>query len=162
VESSNAEVRIREVRGSNVLLDEDLADIYGVPVKVLNQAVRRNAERFPPDFMFRLTRAEAEILRSQSVTSRSGHGGRRYLPLAFTQEGVAMLSSVLRSDRAVRVNVEIMRAFVRMRAMVFQSKDLARRIDALEEKYDKHFRVVFDAIRELMTPPRSPPRRIGF
>ena len=154
--------RIHELRGHNVMLDRDLADLYGVEVRVLNQAVARNGDRFPADFMFQLTVEEADRLGSQSASVRRRHGGRRHLPFAFTEEGVAMLSSVLRSDRAVRVNVEIMRAFVRLRRMVIDHKDLSRRLDALEAKYDDQFKVVFEAIRELMEPPSEPAKVIGF
>jgi len=154
--------RIHELRGHNVMFDGDLADLYRVEVRVLNQAVMRNAGRFPPDFMFQLTTEEADRFRSASAPPRQ-HGGRRHLPFAFTEEGVAMLSSVLRSDRAVRVNVEIMRAFVRMRRMVIEHKDLSRRLDALEAKYDDHFKIVFEAIRQLMEPPPlEPANAIGF
>jgi len=149
------------VRGHRVMLDEYLAPLYGVRVKVLNQAVKRNAERFPPDFMFRLTAGEVRHLRSQTVTS-SSWGGRRYLPFAFTEQGVAMLSSVLRSERAVRVNIEIMRAFVRLRQVLQNNVALALKLAALEKKYDSQFKVVFDVIRELMEPPVKTPRRIGF
>ena len=148
------------------MLDADLAELYGVPTKALVQAVKRNPDRFPPDFMFMLTEQEHAILRSQIVTSSSSPrswGGRRYAPYAFTEQGVAMLSSVLQSEQAVRVNVEIMRAFVRLRGLIRQDQELARRIDALESRYDRQFKVVFDAIRELMTPPQpAPKRRIGF
>ncbi|MFZ2225681.1 MAG: ORF6N domain-containing protein [Candidatus Deferrimicrobium sp.] len=149
------------IRGHRVLLDQDLAELYGVPTKIFNQSVRRNAHRFPEDFMFRLTGEEFQILRSQIVTSRSW-GGRRYLPLAFTEQGVAMLSSVLNSDRAIRVNIAIMRAFVRLRGFVVSNEELARKLAVLERKYDVQFKVVFDAIRELMTPPVKAKRRIGF
>src|SRR5437762_1584105 len=135
-----------------MMLDEDLADLYGVTTKRLNQQVRRNAERFPFDFMFQLSRDEATSLRLQIATSNEGRGGRRYAPLAFTQEGVAMLSGVLHSPRAVQVNIEIMRAFVRLRRILGEHKDLARKLDALERKYDMQFKVVFDAIRKLMEP----------
>jgi hypothetical protein len=163
--SAEVEQRIYDARGYKVLLDEDLAALYGVPVKVLNQAVKRNSDRFPDDFMFRLTAAEHASLRSQSVTlEKQGRGQhRKYLPLAFTEQGVAMLSSVLRSERAVQVNIEIMRTFVRMRALVLHHKDLARRLDELEAHYDDQFKIVFDAIRRLMAPPRRKrPRAIGF
>jgi hypothetical protein len=159
------------VRGENVMLDADLAKLYGVPTKALNRAVKRNEERFPGDFMFQLTRQEAEdlgrqigpaSLRFQSGTS-SRWGGRRYLPYVFTEQGVAMLSSVLRSPRAILVNVEIMRAFVRLRAMAYSYKDLANKLHALEQKYDARFKDVFDAIRALMAPPPgAAKRRIGF
>ena len=152
------------------MLDADLASLYGVSTKALVQAVKRNLERFPGDFMFQLTEQEVRALRSQIVTlddasGRSRGRGRhaKYLPHAFTEQGVAMLSSVLKSKRAARVNVEIMRAFVRLRGMIAHSQDLARKLDALESKYDRQFKVVFDAIRELMAPPPSAPkRRIGF
>ena len=144
--------RIRDciivLRGQKVIFDVDLADLYGVKTKVLNQAVTRNIERFPKDFMFRLTRQELINLRSQIVTSR--WGGTRYLPRAFTEQGVAMLSSVLRSKRAVQVNIEIMRAFVKLRELLSSHKDLEKRLNDLEKKYDKQFKVVFQAIRELM------------
>ena len=143
------------------MLDADLADLYGVETKALNRAVRRNVGRFPDDFMFQLTFDEAENLKCQFGTSR--WGGRRYQPYAFTEQGVAMLSSVLRSERAVRVNIEIMRAFVQLRQMLASHADLARKLVALEKKYDAQFKIVFDAIRELMTPPEPPrKRRIGF
>ncbi len=152
------------VRGQKVLLDSDLANLYGVETKVLNQAVRRNLARFPADFMFRLTKAELEKWRSQFVTSKPGAKmGLRRPPYAFTEQGVAMLSSVLHSDRAVAVNIEIMRAFVRLREMLAGHADLSRRLDDLEKKYDGQFRAVFDAIRQLMAPPTSSPKRaIGF
>lgn len=158
------ERHIHEVRGLKVLLDEDLAKLYGVEVKALNQAVRRNSQRFPADFMFQLSPKEHAALRSQTVTLETGRGRyRKYAPYAFTEQGVAMLSSVLRSERAIRVNVEIMRTFVRLRAMMVEHKDLADRLDALEAKYDKRFRVVFEAIRELMAPrPGENKRVIGF
>jgi len=143
------------------MLDSDLAGLYELPLKRLNQQVRRNRERFPEDFMFELSKEEHANLRSQFATSRSW-GGRRTAPLAFTEQGVAMLSSVLHSPRAVRVNIEIMRAFVRLRRMLQGNADLARKLDALESKYDGQFRDVFEAIRALMTPPDGPRRRIGY
>lgn len=149
------------VRGQRVMLDAELAALYGVDTKVLNQAVKRNIERFPDDFMFQLTKDEAGNLKSQLGDS-VGSGGRRYLPYAFTEQGVAMLSSVLRSARAVQVNVEIMRAFVRLRQMLQANTELARKLAALERKYDAQFRIVFDAIRDLMGPPVRSRRRIGF
>jgi hypothetical protein len=165
-EHSVAEARIARailtLRSHRVMLDVDLAALYGVETKRLIQAVKRNPDRFPPDFMFRLNNQEVERLRSQIVTSNT-RGGRRYAPYAFTEQGVAMLSSVLRSPRAVLVNVEIMRAFVRLRRMLAANAELARKVAALESKYDAQFKVVFDAIRELMAP--APPRRnraIGF
>lgn len=152
------------IRGQRVLLDMDLAVLYGVTTKSLNQAVKRNRTRFPRDFMFRLSAAETiELNRSQTVTGSQKHRDPRYPPYAFTEQGVAMLSSVLRSERAVEVNIEIMRAFVRLREMLAGHAELARRLDELEKKYDGQFRVVFDAIRQLMAPPASAPRRrIGF
>jgi ORF6N domain-containing protein len=151
------------LRGHKVMLDSDLATLYAVETKVLNQAISRNVERFPEDFMFQLTEAEAAFLRSQSVTLKTGRGQhRKYPPYAFTEQGVAMLSSVLRSPRAVRVNIEIMRAFVRLREMIATNKELARRLDGLENKYDAQFKGVFDAIRQLMAPPQRSRRSIGF
>jgi hypothetical protein len=151
------------LRGHRVMLDVDLALLYGVPTKALVQAVKRNIERFPADFMFQLTAAEFAGLKSQIVTSKS-RGGRRTRPYAFTEQGVAMLSSVLRSQRAVAVNVEIMRAFVRLRQLLASNSDLARRLDTLEQKYDRQFTVVFDAIRALMNKPdeETPKPQIGY
>jgi hypothetical protein len=153
---------ILRLRGCNVLLDADLAALYQVDVKVLNQAVKRYRARFPGDFMFRLSGHETKSLRSQIVTSKVGRGGRRTPPYAFTEHGIAMLSSVLRSPRAVQVNVEIMRAFVRHRQMLTSNVELARKLDDLETKYDAKFSVVFQAIRDLMTPPAASRTRIGF
>lgn len=138
------------IRRHKVMLDSDLAKLYNVTTKQLNQQVRRNPSRFPPDFMFQLTPKEAAALRSQFVTSKQGRGGRRYAPLAFTEQGVAMLSSVLKSDRAVLVNIAIMRTFVRLREILSTHRGLARKLNELEKKYDAKFRVVFDAIRMLM------------
>jgi hypothetical protein len=150
------------LRGQRVILDSDLADLYGVSVKNLVQAIKRNRDRFPVDFMFQLEKQEVVRLRSQFVTS-NGRGGRRYPPYAFTEQGVAMLSSVLRSRRAVLVNIEIMRAFVLLRGMLTSNAELARKLAELEARYDEQFRVVFDAIRELMTgPDPGPTRQIGF
>src|SRR5216117_207868 len=134
----------------------------GSQTRELVQAVARNADRFPTDFMFQLTPQEIKVLRSQFVISKTGRGGRRTRPYTFTEQGVAMLSSVLRSPRAVRVNIEIMRAFVRLRRMLESHTDLARKLNELEKKYDKQFKVVFQAIRELMAPPPPTGRRIGF
>ncbi len=146
------------------MLDRDLAELYGVTTKAFNQAVKRNLERFPGDFMFQLNEAELENWRSQIVTSNpSAKMGLRRRPYAFTEQGVAMLSSVLHSKRAVQVNIAIMRAFVKLRELLASHKDLARKLDALEKKYDVHFQVVFDAIRKLMEPEELPPRQqIGF
>ncbi len=149
------------IRDEKVMLDHDLAALYSVPTKVLVQAVKRNAARFPPDFMFRLSIDEFANLRSQIVTS--SWGGRRIPPYAFTEHGVAMLSTVLRSERAVAVNVEIMRTFVRLRRLLLSQEDMARKLGELEQRYDRQFKVVFDAIRRIMTPDVPPKRRrIGF
>jgi hypothetical protein len=179
------EHKILLLRGEKVMLDSDLAELYGVETKVLNQAVQRNLERFPEDFMFRLSAEEAQLalrsqivtssdqssekppqntanLRSQIVTSSSRYGGRRYLPYAFTEQGVAMLSGVLASPRAVQVNIAIIRTFVQLRRMLSSHADLARRLAVLEGKYDKQFRVIFDVIRELMSEKKKPKREIGF
>ena len=145
------------LRGHKVMLDFDLAALYAVQTKALNKAVKRNVSRFPEDFMFELSEEEFADLRFQFGTSR--WGGRRYRPYAFTEQGVAMLSSVLRSERAVKVNIEIVRAFVRLRSMLATHQELARKVEALEKKYDAQFKVVFDAIRQLMTPAGRP---IGF
>jgi ORF6N domain-containing protein len=149
------------LRGHKVMLSPDLALMYGVEPRALVQAVKRNRERFPTDFMFQLTEEEFENLKSQIVTSSWG-GLRRARPYAFTEQGVAMLSSVLNSKPAVQVNIAIMRAFVRLRRMIASNKELAKRLNELERKYDAQFKVVFDAIRELMAPPKAPVRRIGF
>jgi len=163
------------VRGEKVMFDADLAKLYGVSTKALNQAMSRNKARFPEDFAFQLSREEFENLRSQIVTTPSGranlrsqivnsssYGGRRYLPYAFTEQGVAMLSSVLRSSRAVEVNVAIMRTFVQLRRLMDTNRDLARKIEALEKKYDEQFAVVFEAIKQLIAPPAPPKKQIGF
>lgn len=151
------------IRGLKVMLDVDLAWLYGVETGALNRAVKRNADRFPDDFMFQLTVEEADLLRCHFGISKTGKGGRRYMPYAFTEQGVAMLSSVLRSKRAVQVNIEIMRAFVRLRRILASHADLARKLATLEKKYDGQFRVVFEAIRQLMTPPEKPRKVIeGF
>ena len=156
------ERRILMLRGERVMLDADLAELYGVETKALTRAVRRNLARFPSDFMFTLTAEEHANLRRQFGTSRRDWGGRRYPPYAFTEHGVAMLSAVLRAPRAIEVSIEIVRAFVRLREMLSTHADLARKLAALEKKYDAQFRVVFDAIRDLMTPPEKPKREIGF
>jgi hypothetical protein len=150
------------IRGHNVMLDRDLAQLYGVTVGRLNEAVKRNEDRFPGDFMFQLTKAELEHLKSQIAISSSKWGGRRHAPYVFTEQGVAMLSSVLRSKRAIEVNIAVMRTFVRLREMISSNKVLARRLTDLEKKYDGQFRVVFEAIRELMAEPAKKSRRIGF
>jgi ORF6N domain len=177
--------RIHYVRGEKVLLDVDLAALYGVPTKVLNQSVKRNRARFPNDFMFQLTTEEVLNLRSQIVTSSSKgaedqaagedssriltnskrHGGRRYRPRVFTEQGVAMLSSVLKSDRAVRVNIAIMRAFVRLRQALDANRELARKFEQLERrlgKHDEEIAAILETIRQMMAPPEKPRRQIGF
>ena len=150
------------IRGHRVLIDVHLAALYGVTTKRLNEQVRRNRARFPEDFMFQLTAEEVASLRSQIATSNKGRGGRRYAPYAFTEQGVAMLSTVLNSERAILVNIEIMRTFVRLRQMLASNTQLARKLADLEKKYDAQFKVVFDAIRQLMTPPQPKNRKIGF
>jgi hypothetical protein len=159
------------IRRQKVMLDADLAWLYGVSVGRLNEAVRRNINRFPADFMFQLTKDEFEEmknglegvnLKSQIAISSSSWGGRRHRPYAFTEQGVAMLSTVLRSDRAIRVNIEIMRAFVRLRRMLATNVNLERRLNELEKKYDAQFKVVFDAIRQLMVPTQPAKKQIGF
>jgi hypothetical protein len=156
------ERKIYLIRREKVMLDSDLAELYGVTTKRLNEQVRRNPNRFPQDFMFQLSDKEVMNLRSQFATSSSQHGGRRYLPLVFTEQGVAMLSSVLNSERAVLVNVEIMRTFVKLRQMLASNVELSRKLEALEKKYDAQFKVVFDAIRQLMIPPETKKKKIGF
>jgi len=155
------ESQILLIRGHKVMLSSDLAALYGVEPRALVQAVKRNRERFPKDFMFQLSAREFAVLKSQIVISSWG-GARRASPYAFTEQGVAMLSSVLRSKRAVLVNIQIMRTFVRLRRLLASHAELQRRLDDLEKKYDKTFKVVFDAIRELMEPPEKPRKRIGF
>jgi len=154
------EARILLMRGERVMLDADLAELYGVATKVLVQAVKRNAERFPLDFMFQLTLDEFANLRSQILTS--SWGGRRYPPCAFTEYGVAMFSSVLNNGQAIQVNMEIVQAFVRLRRLLGSHEDLARKLAELEKRYDAQFRAVFDAIRQLMAPPENQRRSIGF
>ncbi|HEX3743791.1 MAG TPA: ORF6N domain-containing protein [Bryobacteraceae bacterium] len=154
------EQRILLFRGQKVLLDSALAELYHVPTKVLNQAVKRNLDRFPEDFMFRLTPDEAN--RSQLVTGSQRHRDPRQLPYAFTEQGVAMLSSVLRSARAVQVNIAIMRTFVRLRQLLATHRDLADKIEELEQKYDSQFEAVFDFLRDLTAPKDAPRRPIGF
>jgi ORF6N domain-containing protein len=157
------ERRIYLIRKQKVLLDSDLAELYGVSVGRLNEAVKRNSTRFPEDFMFQLSREEFGNLKSQIAIASTGWGGRRTPPYAFTEQGVAMLSSVLNSERAIQVNVAIMRTFVNLRELLATHKDLAEKLDVLEKKYDRQFKIVFDAIRQLMKP-EDPPKqqRIGF
>jgi hypothetical protein len=160
--SEKIEKAIYLIRGEKVMLDHDLALLYGVETKVLNRAVKRNLQRFPLDFMFQLTPEEADVLRCQIGTSKKGRGGRRYLPYVFTEQGVAMLSTVLNSERAILVNIEIMRAFVKLRQILASNGELSLRLDELESKYDKQFRVVFDAIRQLTATPIRDRKEIGF
>jgi len=151
------------VRGEKVMLDRELADIYGVETKVLNQAVKRNANRFPEDFMFRLTNGEvAELNRSQIVTGSQKHRDPRFPPYAFTEHGALMLANVLNSERAAQTSVMVVRAFVKLRQMLASNAELSRKLADMEKKYDTQFRVVFDAIRQLMSPPAKPKREIGF
>ncbi|MEY2508673.1 MAG: hypothetical protein QOH01_3002 [Verrucomicrobiota bacterium] len=163
------------IRGEKVMFDADLAKLYGVTTKALNQAMTRNKARFPEDFAFRLTGEEFSNLRSQIVTTSAGrsilrsqivtsslHGGRRRSPYAFTEQGVAMLSSVLRSSRAIEVNIAIMRTFVQLRRLMDSNRDLARQIETLENKYDEKFAAVFAAIKQLIAPPALPRKQIGF
>lgn len=150
------------IRGEKVMLDSDLAAIYGVETKRVNEQVRRNFNRFPPDFMFQLTAKEGDFLRSQFATLKRGQH-RKYLPYAFTEHGALMLANVLNSERAAQTSVQVFRAFVWLRQLLASNAELARKLAALERKYDAQFRVVFEAIRELMTPPEPPKRReIGF
>jgi hypothetical protein len=164
VPAERVERGILQLRGHRVILSPDLAAMYGVEPRVLVQAVKRNKDRFPHDFMFQLTVREWDNLRSQTVISSGQHGGRRHPPYAFTEQGVAMLSSVLRSKRAVAVNIEIMRAFVRLRKLLAENADLSHRLDELERKYDGQFAMVFDAIRALMAEPADDSSRpkIGY
>lgn len=158
------EDKIFLIRGLKVMVDADLADLYGMETKSLVRAVKRNLDRFPEDFMFQLNKAEFENLRYQFGTSNR-RGGRRYLPFPFTEQGVAMLSSVLNSQKAIEVNIQIMRTFVKLREMITSHKGLARKLRDLEKKYDENFKIVFEAIRELMAPSRSPGgqrKRVGF
>jgi hypothetical protein len=162
IPAERIEQNILLIRGEKVMLDADLAALYDVETKQLVRAMKRNIGRFPEDFSFQLTQQEFKNLKCQTGTS-SSWGGRRTPPYAFTEQGVAMLSSVLRSKRAVQVNVEIMRTFVRLRRMLADHEELSRKLAALEKKYDKQFKVVFDALRQLMAPsPTTPKRKIGF
>jgi hypothetical protein len=163
------ETRIFVVRERQVMLDQDLAELYGVETKVLIQQVKRNAKRFPPDFMFQLTKSEAKALRSQIVTSNDGSGGRRYAPYVFTEQGVAMLSGVLRSDRAIAVNIEIMRAFVELQRVAISYTALQERLDAIEremsarlDQHDEQFVQIFEALHQLIAPPQPQRRPVGF
>ena len=157
------ERRIYLIRGFKVMLDSDLAELYESNTGALNQAVKRNISRFSDDFMFQLTEEETASLKSQFVISKEGRGGRRRsLPFAFTEQGIAMLSSVLNSERAVEVNIAIMRTFVHLRRMLLSNEELNRKINKLEQQYDENFKVVFTALRKLMTVPDKPRRQIGF
>jgi len=159
------ERRIYLISGQKVMIDVDLAELYGVPTKALNQQVQRNHKRFPEDFMFQLTKEESEILRSQFVTSRSTHGKRRFLPYAFTEPGVAMLSSVLNNERAIEVNITIMRAFIRLRQMMESNEELNRKFVAVITKlsaHDQYFKVVFDELRKLAEAPPPSRKQIGL
>jgi hypothetical protein len=152
--------KIYFIRGEKVIIDKDLANLYGVETKALNLAVKRNFERFPNDFMFQLNKNEFEILRFQIATS--SYGGRRYLPYVFTEQGVAMLSSVLNSKRAIQVNIQIMRTFTQIRKMLISHKDLREKLDEMEKKYNKQFRIVFETLRLLLKEDEKSPKRIGF
>jgi hypothetical protein len=157
---SDIESKIYLIRGQKVMLDEDLAELYQVPTKRLNEQVRRNLERFPPDFMFILTEQEVGRLRSQFATSKMGRGGRRYAPLVFTEQGIAMLSSVLGSKQAIDVNIAIMRTFVRLREVLSSDRKLEKKITELESRFEGKFKIVFDAIKKLMTSPPVQHKRI--
>ncbi|HUI52758.1 MAG TPA: ORF6N domain-containing protein [Terriglobales bacterium] len=161
--SASIQRKIYFLRDTRVMLDSDLAALYGVSTKNLNRAVKRNRSRFPSDFMFQLKGKELAFLRFQSGTSTLPvHGGRRYLPFVFTEHGVAMLSSVLHSDRAVQVNIAIMRAFVQLRSMLATHEDLRRKIDEMEKRYDSKFQAVFATLRQMLETPIPPKRQIGF
>ena len=166
IRGSNISSKIYLIRGKRVMLDSDLAELYGVLTKNLNKTVQRNFARFPEDFMFQLTPDEVESLRFQFGTSKKGRGGRRYLPYAFTQEGVAMLSGVLNSPRAIQANVLIMRAFIKLREMVATNELIRQKIEELERKYethDKQFKAIFEALRDLLEPAKAPKKKpIGF
>lgn len=153
---------ILRLRGHNVMLDGDLAQIYGVTTKRLNEQVKRNRERFPEDFMFQLTAEEIRVLRSQIATSNRSRGGRRTRPFAFTEHGAVMLASVLNTPIAVRASIQVVRAFIRLREIIATHEKLAHRLDELEKKYDERFKVVFEAIRQLMAPPNPKRAPIGF
>ena len=157
--------KIYLIRGNKVMLDKDLAELYGVETGALNRAVKRNAERFPEDFMFQITAEEAELLRCQIGISKQGRGGRRYLPYAFFEQGVAMLSSVLNSKQAIEVNIAIMRAFVQLRKTLDSHAELARKLADLEKRFESHdeqIQAIFEAIRQLMAPPDKKVKKIGF
>jgi phage regulator Rha-like protein len=161
IPQESIESKIFSIRSKRVMLDRDLANLYQVETKVLNQAVKRNIQRFPDDFMFQLTREEFNSLRSQIVTLKRGQH-RKYLPYVFTEQGVAMLSSVLSSERAIQVNIQIMRAFIKLKEMLSTHKDLKQKIEEMEKKYDYQFKIVFDAIKQLLEPPEEPKGKMGF
>jgi phage regulator Rha-like protein len=163
VTAETLERKIYRIRGFKVIIDNDLAELYGVTTKRLNEQVRRNANRFPKDFIFQLSPNEFESLRSHFATLKQGRGQhRKYMPYAFTEHGALMVASVLDTPRAVEVSIYVVRAFVKLREMIASHKDLARRLDEMEKKCDTQFSVVFDAIRELMIPPEEDKRKIGF
>ena len=162
VSSERIEKSILTLRGQRVILDADLAEIYGVTTTRLNQQVRRNRERFPDDFAYSLTRQEVTHLMLQNATSSSGHGGRRKLPLVYTEFGAVMAANVLNSPTAIQASILVVRAFVRMREMLSVHAELSHKIDEMEKKYDAQFKVVFDAFRKLMDSPKTPRRQIGF
>lgn len=162
ISAEKIESKIYLIRGKKIMLDSTLAELYGVETKVLLQAVKRNKDRFPEDFMFQLDKKEYEVLRSQFVTSNKGRGGRRFKPYAFTEQGVAMLSSVLNSKKAIQVNIQIMRTFTKLREMIESNKDLRKKIEEMENKYDSQFKAVFEAIKNLIEPKFKPKRKIGF
>ncbi len=159
------EKKIYLIRNQKVMLDQDLAKLYNVPTKRFNEQIKRNFERFPQDFMFQLTKPEYESLRSQIATSKKGRGGRRYLPYVFTEQGVAMLSSVLNSKKAIKVNIQIMRAFVKLREILSTHKELAQKLKELELKIDSHdqqIQAIFEVINQLLAPPEKPKKKVGF
>jgi phage regulator Rha-like protein len=163
IPAERIEKAILSIRGEKVMLDSDLAELYGVETRVLNQAVKRNASRFPEDFMFQLNADEiAKLNRSQIVIGSQKHRDPRFPPYAFTEHGALMLANVLNSERAAQTSVQVVRAFVRLRQMLASNAELSRKLAALENKYDAQFKVVFDAIRQLMSPPAKPKREIGF
>ena len=157
--------KIYLIRGQKVMLDSDLAELYGTETKVLKQAVKRNRNRFPDDFIFELTQEEFESLRSQIVTSNKGRGGARYLPLAFTEQGVSMLSGVLNSETAVRVHIQIIRVFAKMRQLLLTHKDILLQLQKIEKNltgHDEDIQLIFQYLKQLLNPPQPPRRKIGF
>jgi len=163
IPNKRIENKIILIRGHKVILDKDLADLYKVPSKRLNEQVKRNRKRFPEDFMFQLTKDEVQSLRSQFATLKKGRGKHyKYMPYVFTEPGVAMLSSVLKSNRAIQVNIQIIRTFIKLRQLLLTHTELRKKIESMEKKYDQRFKVVFEAIRQLLKPPDKPKRIIGF